>query len=154
MTESTIFEDNPLMNIESDYYQTIFDGRLCPSQKDLERKKRKGHPFEHMWELFVYAAILGISRDKREPIEKAHKPFRWLNIGQAHQRNLLILTIAKYDSFDIINNKEELKKAIEEYANGGIMLIDQEIKNDPSAYSGPENLVYRILQELEPEAIV
>jgi dnd system-associated protein 4 len=149
MIESSPIDENALMNIELDYYHSLFDGRLCPSQKDPEGKKGKQHTFKHMWELFVYAAILGIAQDKRKPIDKTYKPFRWLNIGQDHQKNLLVLTISKYNSLDLLNHKEELKKMIEEYANGGLSIINQEIKNNPSAYSELEMLTYKIVEDSE-----
>lgn len=149
MIDSTPVDDNALMNIEVDYYHSLFDGRLCPSQKDSEGKKRNQYPFQHMWELFVYATIVGITQDKRKPIDKVHKPFRWLNIGQEHQKNLLVLVISKYNSLELLNNKEELKKMIEEYANGGLSIINQEIKNNPSAYSELEILTYKIIEDAE-----
>jgi dnd system-associated protein 4 len=150
MMDSSSIDENALMNIELDYYHSLFDGRLCPSQKDSEGKKKgKQHPFKHMWELFVYAAILGITQDKRKPIDKMYKPFRWLNIGQDHQKSLLVLTISKYNSLDLLNDKDELKRMIEEYANGGLSIINQEIKNNPSAYSEVEILTYKIIEDAE-----
>ncbi|ASU34248.1 hypothetical protein [Mucilaginibacter xinganensis] len=149
MIDEAPIDDNALMNIEVDYYNSLFDGRLCPGQKDGEGKKRREYPFQHMWELFVYAAILGFMRDRRKPIDKQHKPFRWLNIGNTHQRNLLILAVSKYDSLELLQDKEELKKMIEEYANGGLSIMNQEIKNNPSAYAGLEVLTYKEIYDIE-----
>jgi|GEM_PF-2084929 len=153
MIDSGPIDDNALMNIELDYYHALFDGRLCPSQKDPDGKKRKFYPFQSMWELFVYAAIVGINQDKKKPIDKNHKPFRWFNIGQNHQKNLLVLIISKYNSFELLNNKEELKKMIEEYANGGLSIINMEIKNNPSAYSDLEILTYKVLGDIEEQSL-
>jgi len=152
MIDSDPIDDNALMNIELDYYHSLFDGRLCPSQKDSEGKKRKQYPFQNMWELFVYAAILGMAQDKRKSIEKLHKPFRWFNIGSRHQKNLLILAISKYNSLELLKNKEELKKTIEEYANGGLSIINQEIKNNPSAYSELEILTFKVLEDIQGDS--
>jgi hypothetical protein len=149
MIDSDPIDDNALMNIEMEYYHTLFDGRLCPSQKDSEGKKRKEYTFEHMWELFVYATILGINQNKKKFIEKPHKPFRWLNIGHIHQKNLLILVVSRFNSLELLTNKENIKRDIEEYANGGLSIINQEIKNNPSAYSGLETLTYQVIESFE-----
>ena len=148
MIDASPIDDNVLMNIETDFYHSLFDGRLCPSAKDPERKKGKDYPFHHMWELFVYATIVGIRHNKSKPIVKPHKPFRWLNIGAEHQKSLLILVIAKHGSFDILVDKDDLKKTLEEYANGGLIIMDQEIKNNPSAYADSETFITRLMNEV------
>jgi dnd system-associated protein 4 len=147
MVDAAPIDDNALMNIETDFYQSLFDGRLCPSAKDPERKKGKEYPFHHMWELFVYAAILGIKNNKTKEIDKPHKPFRWLNIGSEHQKNLLILLVAKRNSLEVLGDKDGLKKMLEEYANGGLVIMDQEIKNNPSAYTDSEAFITRLMNE-------
>src|SRR5271156_5775484 len=118
MIDTTPIDDNATMNIETDYYHSLFDGRLCPSQKDLDGKKRKEYPFHTMWELFVYAAILGMNNDKRKEIQKVYKPFRWINIGNLHQKTLLALAVSKSNSLEFLQDKEGIKTMIEEYANG------------------------------------
>lgn len=149
MFDSAPIEGNILMNIEDDFYKSIFDGRLCPSQKDGDKKRKKDYPFQNMWELFVYAAILGFANEKRKKIDKPHKPFRWLNISNEHQKKLMILAVSKYNSLELLQDSDELKKMIEEYANGGLTLINQEIKNNPSAYSGLEVFTYQVLDEIK-----
>ena len=148
-------DDNVFINIENDYYKRLFDGRLCPSRKnkdadtDAEEPDDKRYTFKRFWELFVYAAILGFSQHKPLPIKKVYKPFRWMNIGHHHQKNLLIMAVAKYGSFEILKDKDHLKKHIEEYANRGLSLIDQEIKNNPSAFADLETFTLRILSDLK-----
>lgn len=148
MIESSIIEENALINIEEDYYNRLFNGRLCPGQKDSESKKlRKEFTFKTMWELFVYAAILGIKEGRPKAINKQHKPFRWGNISNLHQKNLLLLATAKNNSLEFLRDGDAVKKIIEEYANRGLGIIDQEIKNNPSAYSSLEELTYRLMDE-------
>ncbi len=149
MIESAIIDDNALMNIDEDYYLRLFNGRLCPSQKDAEgRRQRKEFPFQTMWELFVYAFVLGIKDGRRKPIQKVHKPFRWINIASVHQKNLLLLVSAQHDSFEFLKDGDNVKMAIEEYANCGLSLINQDIKNNPSAYSSLEDLTDRIISDV------
>lgn len=146
MIESAIIEENALMNIEEDYYNRLFNGRLSPGQKDPENKKtRKEFPFQTMWELFVYATILGIKEGRTKTISKQHKPFRWGNISNLHQKNLLLLVTAKSNSLEFLKDGDAVKRAIEEYANCGLGIINQEIKNNPSAYSSLEELTYRLM---------
>ncbi|MDN3548931.1 hypothetical protein [Mucilaginibacter aquaedulcis] len=148
--ESQPIDEGTLINIELDYYTRLFNNRLCPSLKEGEKRDKKDYPFLHMWELFVYAAILGFNDGKRKALDKLHKPFRWGNIGNAHQKNLLILAVAKANSFESLKDKEELKKAIEEYANQGLSIIDQELKNNPSAYADLESFTLKVLTDLPP----
>jgi dnd system-associated protein 4 len=146
--ESQPIDDNALMNIEQDYYYRLFNNRLCPTPKDGEKRDRKEYPFTHMWELFVYAAVLGFNNNNRKVISKLYKPFRWGNIGNTHQKNLLILSVTQASSFEILQDKEELKKTIEEYANGGLSIIDQELRINPSAYSDLETFTSKVLSDL------
>lgn len=148
MIEFAIIEESALMNIEEDYYNRLFNGRLCPNQKDTEGKKqRKEYPFQMMWELFVYAAILGIKEGRPKAINKQHKPFRWGSISNLHQKNLLLLATTENNSLEFLKDGDAVKKAIEEYANCGLSIINQEIKNNPSAYSSLEELTYRLMDE-------
>ncbi len=147
--ESQAIDDNVLMNIELDYYNRLFNNRLCPNQKDGDKRDKKEYPFGHMWELFVYAAVLGFNTETRKEISKLYKPFRWYNIGNVHQKNLLILSVTKSGTFEILQDKEELKKCIEEYANGGLSIIDQELKINPSAYSDLETFTLKVLSDLQ-----
>ena len=146
--EDQPIEENALMNIEQDYYNRLFHNRLCPSQKEGEKRDKKNYPFEFMWELFVYAAILGFRKGQPKPLNKLNKPFRWTNIGNQHRKNLLALAVAKAGSFDILKDREMLKQYIEEYANAGLAIIDQELKNSPSAYADLETFTLRILHSL------
>lgn len=147
MIGSVVIEEGALMNIEEDYYNRLFNGRLCPKPKDNESKRaRKELPFQTMWELFVYATILGIKEGRVKKIEKQHKPFRWGNIGHLHQKNLLLLVTAKNGSLEFLKDGSNVKKTIEEYANCGFSIINQEIKNNPSAFSNLEELTYRLME--------
>lgn len=149
MIESAIIEDSVLMNIEEDYYNNLFNGKLCPGQKDIDSKRqRKDFPFQTMWELFVYAAILGIKEGRPKEIRKQHKPFRWGNIAHTHQKNLLLLVTAQKNSLEFLKDGNEVKKSIEEYTNRGLAIINQEIKNNPSAYSSIEDLTQRIMDRV------
>jgi dnd system-associated protein 4 len=146
--DSQPIDDNSLMNIELDYYNRLFNNRLCPSPKEVEGRDRRDYAFTHMWELFVYAAILGFNESERKPVLKAYKPFRWYNIGNVHQKNLLIMAVTTFNSFEILQDKDELKKLIEEYANGGLAIIDRELKNNPSSYSDLESFTFNVLGNL------
>ncbi|MFN3753718.1 hypothetical protein [Flavobacterium sp.] len=146
MIESAIIEDNALMNIEEDHYNNLFNGRLCPSINADNKKNRKEFPFQAMWELFVYAAVLGINTGRAKKINKQHKPFRWGNIGHSHKKNLLLLATAKNNSLEFLKDGDTVKKTIEEYANGGLAIINQEIKNNPSAYTSLEDLTHRFME--------
>jgi hypothetical protein len=145
--EDQPIDDNSLMNIEQDYYERLFNNRLSPS-RDGEKREKKSFPFEHMWELFVYAAVLGFRRGSPKPLTKLNKPFRWGNIGIQHRKNLLALAVAKSGGFEILQEKERIKQFIEEHANAGLTIIDQELKNSPGAYADLETFTLKILHSL------
>jgi dnd system-associated protein 4 len=145
--EDQPIDDGSLMNIEQDYYERLFNNRLSPS-RDGEKREKKSFPFEHMWELFVYAAVLGFRRGNPKPLAKLNKSFRWGNIGGQHRKNLLTLAVAKAGAFEILLEKERIKQFIEEYANAGLAIIDQELKNNPAAYSDLETFTLKILHTL------
>lgn len=149
MIESAIIEDSALMNIDEDHYNNLFNGRLCPSQRESEGKKqRREFTFQTMWELFVYATILGIKSGRSKEIAKVHKPFRWGNIASIHQKNLLLLTTVEKDSLEFLKDGDAVKKSIEEYANYGLSIISKEIKVNPSAYNSLEELTYRTIDQI------
>lgn len=152
--DSQIIEDNTAFYIEFDYYERLFNGRLCPKRggdtsraEESEDNTRKSYPFHFFWELFVYAAVLGFNKKKPLPLKKPHSSFRWMNIGNIHQKNLLILSVSNAGSFEILKNKENLRKIIEEHANAGLAQIDKELKNNPSAYSDEEALTFKVLND-------
>lgn len=149
MIESAIIEESALMNIDEDHYLNLFNGRLCPGQKENEvKKQRREFTFQTMWELFVYAAILGIKSGRSKPIEKVHKPFRWGNIASVHQKNLLLLVTVEKGSLEFLKDGDDVKRSIEEYANYGLNIISKEIKVNPSAYTSLEELTYRTIDQI------
>ena len=86
-----MIEGDQLINIDSFHYDNTFK-RLCPSEKG---KVKKDVVFPHMWELFVWAAILGYINKSPKKIDKRYPspPFRWQVIKDPHQKLLIVMAI-------------------------------------------------------------
>lgn len=151
MIESTIIDEGALIIIEEEYYNRLFNGKLCSGKDSEEKKSKKEFLFKTMSELFVYAAVLGLKEGRRKEINKPQRPFRWSNILHSHKKNLLLLVTAQNNSLEFLKDASEVKKALEEYASCGLSIINQEIKNNPSAYSSIEEFTYRIMEEIKVE---
>ena len=106
-----------------------------------------------MWEFFVWGAILGFSNNVNKEIESHQLPFRWSDINAKHQDLLLILAIQNYGNFDIVNDKEKLKAIIENYSNGGMQIIHEQIAKDRKCYNDMNSLINIIIERVSDKKI-
>ncbi len=144
---STIIEGTSFLNIEDEHY-TISYKRLCPSAEGLQKKDVV---FPTMWELFVWSAVLGYINKCPEPIKKRYTspPFRWQVIKSNQQQILIIMAIESTESFEILKDRELLRKNIEEHSNGGLYLMHKSIALDPLAYRNMESLIFEVQERIK-----
>lgn len=135
-------EPTALINIDAFHYENTYK-RLCPSESG---KSKREAVFPTMWELFVWATILGYLNHKPKPIEKRYPspPFRWQMIKEPHQKLLMIMAVEKEKTFEILKTPDELKKNFEEHSNGGMDIIQRELACNNLAYKDVENLIFEI----------
>ena len=102
-----------------------------------EDKWLLGKFFSNQYEMYMYAAFLGLKKDYRIPFDQGTKKKKFWNIGNwkpVELTNYLIATtlgklgISLFDLENLSENDLQkevtaIKKALEEYANGGFDLI-------------------------------
>lgn len=92
--------------------------------------------FRHMVDILAFSAALGYARNNRSPLNEPAKvpdPIRH-SVFQTHGYDTIINLLAVSDSEDpgILANRDDMedKRAaiFEEYANGGLEILDRELK--------------------------
>lgn len=91
-------------------------------------------PFPNYWQVLVFAASLGWARDRRDPFEKAGEPIRYGLFSSSATVAALIdsMGVLAYPNDAGIMADERLPqriKVFEEYANGGLAIIQGELNN-------------------------
>lgn len=107
-------------------------------------------PFEHLKDVFVFAATLGYHYERRKPIEgeRQHVGF-WHYLVESRDVPLLqSLAVAETEGLEVLGDQGEIILIAEEYANGGIDLLDQmrSIDRDASLV----NIATEVLQLTSP----
>ena len=115
---------------------------------NVEKKQQTGRFFSNVYEFYIYAALLGLSRNYPIPIAESTKKMRFLAIRDWRPNELVkFLTMSLIAKSDIdlvaIEDMEEdeveqeitkLKQLLESYANGGFDIIDSKKNEDPSFF--------------------
>lgn len=82
---------------------------------------------QDMAEIFVHAAICGFNKDKPEPLEKAKPSISAVAITEEQTSILLAIVVDSTGSVEKLFKPTEASRIIEEYANGGIKLLEDEL---------------------------
>ncbi len=93
-------------------------------------------PFENMKNLFMLATFIGYNNDKRIPLEKGIGIFNWRGFSTDEVSLLDALSIAVTNEVDVLNDRIKILQIAEEYANGGILQIEEEVCEMPGARIG------------------
>ncbi|MBI3825589.1 MAG: hypothetical protein HY294_06320 [Candidatus Rokubacteria bacterium] len=89
-------------------------------------------PFKTMKDLFLVAACLGFQLNKRVPLERRQQVFAWSIFSPQDDIPVLrALAIAATGDVKVLLDQGELLTIAEEYANGGISLIEQRVAQEP-----------------------
>jgi hypothetical protein len=143
-----MIEETTFLNIDQRHYDGSYK-QLCPSESG---KKRKDVVFPTMWELFVWAAIIGYQNKKSIPIRNKYKspPFRWQVIKEPHRKLLMVMAVESVGSFEILKDGNVLKTNIEEHSNAGLDLMIEKMTKDKSVnYQSIESLIYDIKSRID-----
>lgn len=104
--------------------------------------------FSNVYELYVYSFYLGLSRQKRFPISSEDKLRTFWRMDNWKPKELtlqlIVCAIAETEAFDLIHVEQleepelrtEVKKVlntVEEFANGGLQIINMELKDNADA---------------------
>lgn len=80
-----------------------------------------------MADVFVYAAIYGFKQRRREKLKKAIPNISAKAIETPHTALLLTIPITETGGIDVLFDEEAASNIIEEYANGGIDILEDEL---------------------------
>lgn len=84
-----------------------------------------------MYEIYTYAAVSGFKNNTSVKLQKSIPNISAAAIPRKHKAVLLSLVIQKAGDIDILFDDSKVKKIIDEFANGGIDLLESELIGDP-----------------------
>lgn len=160
MTEEIIDVGSTKFNIEDEWYN-----KFCNKYEKDETTKNSRAVFQFDWQRFLWAFILGISVEKRTPLQNKTKnpPFgkEVFTNKQKILKTMIALTLQelykenpdalKADFEKASENGENLgkkiKSAIEEYANTGFSILDRRGREKPGYIENIEYVVEDILSD-------
>jgi hypothetical protein len=120
---------------------------------------QQGRFFYNTYEIFIYAALLGLKSDYRIPISPSAKRTtfmamkNWLHtditdfliMSVLSKANLDYLKLEQMDDKDIETEVTKIRILIEEYANGGFDKIRGKRESDPLFFNGNDNCFIDLL---------
>lgn len=126
---------------------TIEQGARMGSQSEEERWKQ-GKYFSTRYEMYMYAALLGLRKNYRLPIARGTEKQKFLEIRSWQPMEvtdyIIMGILAKSDlDFNVLEDMEEeevekeltkLRSLLEEYANGGFDLIRAKKEEEPAFF--------------------
>lgn len=149
---------------EAQYYDmilefTIEQGSGMGRQSEEERWKQ-GKYFSTRYEMYMYAAALGLRKDYRLPIVRGTDKQKFIEMRSWQPMEvtdyLIMCILAKSDlDFNTLEDMEEedvekeltkLRGLLEEYANGGFDLIRAKKEEDPAFFDQNENCFLDFLE--------
>ena len=101
--------------------------------KELTTEREyKLQPFKTMKDLFLFATFVGYRRGKKIPLEKRRDIFAWARFSAQEDVPVLrSLAIAETGDVTVLADQDELLTIAEEYANGGIVEIREQVAEMP-----------------------
>ncbi len=103
-------------------------------EKYQELSKGKDAPFASMWQVFLVAACVGFESKRRVPLSSAEKIFSWSEQLSADDLLAIVAALGIAETKDpmIVSDQEKLLTVVEEFANGGVDELYDEIINSKS----------------------
>jgi hypothetical protein len=148
---------------DSQYYDMILDftieqGGKAGTSTEIDRWKQ-GKYFSTRYEMYMYAALLGLKKDYKVPIAYGTKKEKFIEMRAWQPQDItdyvIMSVITKTDfNFNEFENWEEekvekkiteLKGILEDYANGGFDLIRSKKESEPNYFLQNENCFLDLL---------
>ena len=148
---------------DSQYYNmilefTIEQGGKAGTSTEADRWKQ-GKYFSTRYEMYIYAALLGLKKDYKIPIAYGTEKSKFIDIKSwKHQdvADYVMMAVLAKSGFDLNEIEEmeeekiekkitELKGLLEDYANGGFDIIRSKKESDPSYFLTNENCFIDLL---------
>ena len=122
MTQNSTQRDR--IYIDASHHEIYND--LITEQEDSPK------PFESMKDLFLCATLIGYRHGERMPLEKRVGIFTWAQFSVQEEVPVLrALAIAETGDVNVLANQDELLTIAEEYANAGIVEIQEQVAEMP-----------------------
>ena len=148
---------------DSQYYDmilefTIEQGGKAGTSTEKDRWKQ-GKYFSTRYEMYIYAALLGLKKDYKIPITYGTEKSKFIEIRSWQPQDVadyVVMGVIAKSGFDLneIEDMEEekiekkiteLKGLLEDYANGGFDIIRSKKETDPSYFLTNENCFIDLL---------
>jgi len=89
-------------------------------------------PFTNLKDAFLWAVALGVNAGSRKPLEGAKEGLvMWDYLTDDDKKSLTLLAIADTNTLEIIGDLEIIQDIAEEYANEGLRIIKNRVKDGP-----------------------
>lgn len=148
---------------DSQYYDMILDftieqgGRAGTSTN--EERWKQGKYFSTRYEMYIYAALLGLKKNYKIPIAYGTDKSKFIEMRSWQPQDItdyVIMSVLAKSGFDFneLENLEEekvekkiteLRGLLEDYANGGFDIIRAKKEADPSYFLQNENCFIDLL---------
>lgn len=118
--------------IDQSHHLTYQELAKRPDKENSDEEKDTP-PFESMKNLFMLATFIGYKNKKRVPLENKVDIFSWqvLATDEDYVSLLYALAATETNSVEVLANRNQILNIAEEYANGGILQIEEEVKEMP-----------------------
>lgn len=147
------------------YFQMILDFTIEQGagmgRSSEEDRWKQGKYFSTRYEIYMYAALLGLKKNYRLPIPKGNKKQKFIEIRSWQPSDVadyVIMGIIAKSGFDwnalealeeaeVEDKITELRSILEEYANGGFDLIRAKKEDSPEFFQQNENCFLDLLDQ-------
>ena len=137
---------------------TIEQGGKAGTSTD-EKRWKQGKYFSTRYEMYIYAALLGLKKDYKIPIAYGTEKNKFNEMRNWHPQDVTdyvimgVLAKSGFDFNELENLEEEkvekkiteLRSILEDYANGGFDIIRAKKESEPSYFLQNENCFIDLL---------
>lgn len=139
--------------IDESHHLTYQELAKRSENQDLDEGKDTP-PFESMKNLFMLATFIGYHHKKRVPLKNKTEIFTWQILARDEEYLSLLyaLAITETNDTEVLTDKHAILTIAEEYANAGIILIHEQVKEMPG--DRIENLLDLLAIWIPPEGSI
>jgi hypothetical protein len=148
---------------DDQYYDMILDFTIEQGsgmgRASEEERWKQGKYFSTRYEMYMYAALLGLKKDYRLPIAKGTKKQKFIEIRSwqpSEVADYIIMSVVAKSDIDLsaLEDLEDdevaekitgLRSIMEEYANGGFDVIRSKKEENPEFFQQNENCFLDLL---------
>ena len=131
-----------------DSHHSTYQELAKKTDRQSTEKDQAIHAFESMKNLFMLATFIGYNSDKRIPIERGTGIFNWRGFSTDEVSLLDALAVTVTDEVEVLSDRIRILQIAEEFANGGILQIEEEVREMPGdRIDNLVDLLAKLMQE-------